>query len=599
MAGPEYNKCNYLGQESGGREFPMEDAKVVGIKLPALTKGDMVYSFACDGSDRLFLSLSDEWEKYDYVVALPRRCFNYAYIQNLRYTNEGKSLKDMISDIALLGAVKQIAKRYVETGVLPRVLFLDDVVLHGFALNKKIDQYVRALVFEICRIEEHQAIEADQLRKKIIELIDIRVLIQKDNELLMSEELRWKVFAYYIKNVASWHTASSSICEYLRNSGVAMTSFILSAYTQKTSRKIVAQTAWDEMPTVYMKKTPKKKDTQRVFYKNYGGGFLPTVRLYVSNNVSYYIPFVFHGDLSKDEMKKVFKHLEVLMREKNISYFADKMQEAFVNENLYVMDYYVQMAEMLLGQITLNSFLRDSFPRCNSQFKYDWSKIALNYDIEIRAKTWENLCAVQWSDDELRDICLILPAFSYHDSTHVEQDNQVLFERGINTAYQCGVDHLCNTEERSKLKKNAINPHSYFDAELSKDLNEDLSLSDWIKGVCSQPTEPLIHKALCIILYLIDNGFMALRMTHTDNTVGIRFCHTELTTSIYKAFLSDEWRKVCKVVAIIRWVGLTYQENLARFLIDDNVSFEERQRIELIGKVLSEYPQLYTELLTW
>lgn len=577
----------------------MEDAKVGGMRLPPLAKGDMKDSFACDGSDRLFLSLSDGWKKYDYVVALPRRCFNYAYIQNSQYMSEGKFPQNMISDIALLGAVKKIAKHYVETGELPRVLFLDDVVLHGFALNKKIEQYVRALVFEIGRIGEHLAIDADQLRKNLLELIDIRVLIQKDNELLMSEELRWKVFAYYIKNVASWHKASSSICEYLRNSGVAMTSFVLSAYSQKKSRKVVAQTAWDEMPAMYMKKEGMEKNTQRVFYKNYGGGSLPTVRLYVSNNVSYYIPFVFHGDLSKAEMKTVFQHLEALMREKKLFYFAEKMQEAYNNENLYVMDYYVQMAEMLLGQITLSCFLHDSFPRCSSQFQYDWDKIALNYDIEIRAKSWEELCVAQWSDNVLRDICLILPAFSYHDSTRVEEEHQEILERGLNAAYQCGVNHLCNTEERAKLKRHDMDPVSCFGEKLDKEQNEDLSLSGWIKCVCSQPTERLIHKALYIILYLIDNGFMALRMTHTDNAVGIRFCHTELTTSIYKAFLSDEWKKVCKMVAVFRWVGLTYKDDLARFLINDSTSFEERQRIELIGKVLSEYPQLYTELLTW
>ena len=79
--------------------------------------------------------------EYDYVCARERRCFNLV----ARFLPE----VDMISTRALTLKYAEIADYYRENGRFPRILILDDLMIHGRGIAKLLQQLEDMLVIKL------------------------------------------------------------------------------------------------------------------------------------------------------------------------------------------------------------------------------------------------------------------------------------------------------------------------------------------------------------------------------------------------------------------------------------------------------------------
>ena len=590
-----------------------------GVAITMRDERESVGKKAVDGQARLFDLSLDEQSRYDYIVALARRCFNYAYQAKAKAKSEkGESMPSMISEMALFSVVEEIAQDYLESRKLPRILFIDDIVLHGISLSNKIYSFTFALIEGIKRkwkIKYGTTVSEAELREQILSNIDMRVLVQKNATLLMEPKLRRRLWPVAVAEASEWHKISQDITKFLRGRDIAITSFVISAYIETQKLAFHKQDVDWEYVTIDIGKHTEGEEIKRqqdVYFLHsleISEAIMPAVRVYKSDDYSFLIPYVFHGEMKVEEYKRVFSVLRNLMINRGLVFFAEKMAEALENLNDYKQCYYIQMAEMLMAQISLTLFLHQKLkPDTLADIKFDWDKIMLNFDAKGSANDWQALCETRWSFEELLQICDKLTPVTEQEVNDDSEtyDDRVIIERCLNTAYECGIEHCirsyCMIRDQEG-KEVAVATRDYLN-ELSYKLGTK-SIKDWITSIVKSETISLsvLQKVLCVAVYLIDNGYMALRMDKwlckEECFSGICFSHTELTMSLYKDMFSSEWDRVCSAASFCKRNGLSYDVFLGDPLSVREISDEQKKRENQVGETLTQYEGLFSEIIDW
>lgn len=187
--------------------------------------GDNYYTM----TENFFMSI---WNSdTEYKVFLARRCLNLMY--NVYRAKFGvPSDSDFYSDSAFLANVPKIAHSYMKNGVMPEVLIVDDILIHGRTISFLINNYIDA----ICEQLEMLGVEKDRsyVEEIILDSITVRTIVRSNYPLLIPNKyrrcLKYKTDRSDVWTPARWHELSSRISLIVDKGFFCNTSFVLSLF---------------------------------------------------------------------------------------------------------------------------------------------------------------------------------------------------------------------------------------------------------------------------------------------------------------------------------------------------------------------------------
>jgi len=181
--------------------------------------------------DEFFTSVWESSAKYK--VFLARRCLNLMYLMyRAKYDKPLESQQSFYSDGALLANAFEIADSYITWGVIPEIMIVDDILLHGRTLNALIDSLVES-VYK-CLKNRGYFFEKNEIEYEILNSITIRVMVQNAKPLLIRskyyQHLKSKSDLSDVWVPRDWHELSSRISKLIAEGFFCNTSYVLSLY---------------------------------------------------------------------------------------------------------------------------------------------------------------------------------------------------------------------------------------------------------------------------------------------------------------------------------------------------------------------------------
>lgn len=188
--------------------------------------GDDYYTM----TENFFMSI---WNSdAEYKVFLARRCLNLMY--NVYRAKFGASSElsdsDFYSDSAFLANAPNIASSYKEYGVMPKILIVDDILIHGRTISFLISNYIDAVCEQLEMLEVKE--DRSYLEDIILDSITVRTIVRSNYPLLIPNKyrrcLKYKTDRSDVWTPARWHEFSSRISLIVDKGYFCNTSFVLS-----------------------------------------------------------------------------------------------------------------------------------------------------------------------------------------------------------------------------------------------------------------------------------------------------------------------------------------------------------------------------------
>lgn len=188
-------------------------------------------------TEEFFLSVWNSNARYK--VFLARRCLNIMYMMYRANYEKPDSLFDqtLYSDGALLANVSEIADSYINWGIIPKILIVDDILIHGRTLNMLIDKLIDS-IYE-CLLDKGVEFSKSDVEFDILQSLTIKVMIQNTKPLL----IRKKYFQCFdcksdksdVWQPRYWHELSSRLSLLVLGGFFSNTSFVLSWHETEDS----------------------------------------------------------------------------------------------------------------------------------------------------------------------------------------------------------------------------------------------------------------------------------------------------------------------------------------------------------------------------
>ena len=308
-----------------------------------------------DGLCQFFEQVWQEAEQYRYCVFLARRCYN---LNELFFSvfGEDKSFlkKKALSNHGLLLKGKEIARSYYENGEIPRILIVDDILIHGRSLTFflfRLEQEIR---------EELLGMDADerllsQLHMAIVEAIKIRVYLMHEETILLSWDYLWCVKPFRRVSRQVWQHFSQGVSQMLLLSDVANTSFVLSTEGSLEWGDCPAGSGWTKMHWGL-------RERRALFYyyslpTNSSGQIVFAVRIREPKTRvgTRWIPFVFTGEPQVPDISgKLYDLMKETVSEEVFAAFRQIFSRKMASTQK------AQLIHLILSSVALHYFCKEN-----------------------------------------------------------------------------------------------------------------------------------------------------------------------------------------------------------------------------------------------
>lgn len=336
---------------------------------------------------------------YHYIVTMTRRCPNWIEAFLTQAPEYREQFGNMITENALLMEAEQIASHYARTGEFMKIALLDDVLVHGRNLNEFLRSWL-GLVAD-CLRRDGCAFDGEALWRAFCENLTIYVYFVNDVAVLLKQEYQRGMHFQYIGRESEWRKFSWDISDFIWDSEIANTSYVVSTTIRggKTTQVQEILEGWD---TVGEDQILYRNTRQRLYiYRELAAyGLYATVRSYVCGGVRFYTPYVFCGDLNEEQAAGLASYFkEVLQKTGSTGWektfdLLNRAAEFPCRRNVYF-----QLLNLLLGQMTLSRFMADAGTSL-ADFDLDTAKIAYNFGLAKEIQPiLDALCAVQWPEE--------------------------------------------------------------------------------------------------------------------------------------------------------------------------------------------------------
>lgn len=181
----------------------------------------------------LYSFFQTAWEsRHEYIVMMPRRCFNLNYIFEQLQAERGlggANRKQIISNSALLLYSNAIAKHYMIHRCFPRILILDDLIFHGRTLTlllRSLEKLVLANLEEMAGPQSPD--QRYYIRRSLVSAIDISVFAAGKQPLLMDKAYLQKLHISNLLGTRELRSLPQRISSFLQRAEASSSNYALS-----------------------------------------------------------------------------------------------------------------------------------------------------------------------------------------------------------------------------------------------------------------------------------------------------------------------------------------------------------------------------------
>ena len=354
---------------------------------------------ALDGLNNFLQKIVDNVEHFDFVSATERRCYNIV-VRFLPFLN-------IISNNALLLMYQKMADRYEQTGELPKILIIDDIMIHGRGLSRFLYQF-EAVIIEELEHRGHLNAPEDYLyfRMQFTKAVTIYIYAKNSGALLLAprflpriepwEEMyvgklrnlsmqlqdclsRWDIantsYAYSVRSVELANDYESMFIKHIRNSNVQLN-------THKMT-KVISKGACKEWSTPWVPISWRyNSEDFFLYFKLSGNGMITkisTVRLVpkrANKKKPLITSYTILGDITRDTLDNVCRECAEVLTHCRL------LRTILLEKNERLKDIKAQLLCTLLSIVDFDDFccsvLKNSY-KIDISALDDLRKIARNY----------------------------------------------------------------------------------------------------------------------------------------------------------------------------------------------------------------------------
>lgn len=175
-----------------------------------------------DEMNDFLAAINDAASQYLYVSVAERRCFNLV----ARYIPD---LGNLISNSGLLLQYRELATIYKKYSRFPRILLVDDLMVHGRGMAKILYQLEKLLTMEL---EQQGVLNCDMdhyhFRHMFTNAVDIYIYAKSDRDILMDDRFMRKVRCWKTLSLSELRDLSMQLTDSMAQWEIPNTSFVLS-----------------------------------------------------------------------------------------------------------------------------------------------------------------------------------------------------------------------------------------------------------------------------------------------------------------------------------------------------------------------------------
>lgn len=512
-------------------------------------------------------------------------------------------LGNLVSNSGLLLHYRELATFYEAHGYFPRILIVDDIMVHGRGIAKLLSQLEKMLSTELTRrgvlnsVEDHY-----YFRRMFTRAVDIFIYAKSRQDILIEDR--------FLRNVKCWKTLSPSelrdLSQQLSDSlvrwEIANTSFVFSARCRMLTSELANSALtrphsnygdWVCVPWKY------QNEDIVLYIRLYGSSYvnrvnrISTIRYFPQRSTissPQITSFTIMGDLEASDLDYISKSLYDLLNPQNYPGICSILAE---EDYPVLLQSKGQLISFLLSITDFYEFIStikpDYIRRISNTLTHDISKIARNFGKSKEIQTEFSSIISDWIvlkriRDELDEflsrnamplinvppqMCSTIDTASTDDFNKIVE--QVFYRVGANAE-----QHALKYSDRPY----SFSPENYQNYTFcNEEYGEDgvISFSDFFRIVLSNSvnTPPeVVYKLLAAYIAIMDNGIMGVRMHFTDDGIDSRlvtlskagematFYYPRLFSMYIPAFARIEWRSYL--------TGLSETDAIINFFCDRN-----------------------------
>lgn len=202
------------------------------------------------GMQRFF---SDIWKaEHSYIAVLARRCFNLEHLFAEMTNMHSNQRERIISNNALLLYADQIAKTYIQEGMFPSILIVDDLLIHGRGMGKLLYQFEELVTDAIMKRAPsiYESIKYG-IHWDLIDAIDIYIYAVNKEDIILDSSFARKIKPYGTLEESNLRELSQRLSRLLERIGVPNTSYVISQKIIQQEVLCDASNGWNAVPWDY------------------------------------------------------------------------------------------------------------------------------------------------------------------------------------------------------------------------------------------------------------------------------------------------------------------------------------------------------------
>lgn len=308
-------------------------------------------------------------DRYTYISATERRCFNLA-----SRLMKGSSRERLVSNCGLLLQHRELARAYISNGSFPRILILDDLLIHGRGLGKFLRKLEYTLEVDLLNMTE--SLDMSDFRRQLIQSIDIFVFARCWRPLLLDERYLDRLRPFLELSSNEMHDLSLQLTDALTRFEVANTCFVYSR-TMDPGLFISQPKNWHKVLWTY------DQEPMELYVRFCGEGRVSTIRSFPNRYSDWDAPlftsFTLLGNLSSTSLELCVLKLREIFEESGIA--CGQLCDLLCDENPQVRSSKTQLIYFICSVIDLSEFFRETGQIFSPAGRDDLEKISRNFGL--------------------------------------------------------------------------------------------------------------------------------------------------------------------------------------------------------------------------
>ena len=319
--------------------------------------------------DVFFQKVAEISDQYKFISATERRCFNLA---NKLMVGPGRDR--LVSNCGLLLQHQQLANYYARHGRFPKILLLDDLLIHGRGLGKFLRRLEYALELDLQGMTK--SFDMGDFRRQLIRSIDIRVFARCKRPLLLEERYLDRLRPHLELSSNEIHDLSLQLTDALTRLEIANTCFVYSC--QMDPAAFVSEPKnWRRIDWNY------QQESMLLYVCLSAKGRVSTIRSfsnrYAAWNAPLFTSFTILGSLSGSSLDHCARVLSEIFDQSGMD--CSLLCGILKDRNPYARSSKTQLVNFFCSVIDLRDFFQETGQVFSQDVRDDLDKISRNFGV--------------------------------------------------------------------------------------------------------------------------------------------------------------------------------------------------------------------------